>query len=289
MPRNISIGLADHISGKVLTLANCVLLVRTDGVQVGFTSFDQPIVFGGVTYTNVKSITPSALRSSSDTGVDNMEATGVLSSDDLMEEDLRGGRYDFADVYYFMLNWSNLSQGSIQQLRGKIGEVVLMDGTYKAELRSLSQLLRMQTGHIMQYNCNVQRLGDPLCKVVIAIYTSFNESVSLSPGNRLFTCSDIAARITNSYHAGMARFRTGNNTGIERDIKNSTLVGGSQQIELRESFPFPVLVGDKLDLEMGCDRLFSTCNTVYNNVVNYRGFPHLPGSDRLVQTGRIPG
>ena len=289
MPRTLSLGLADHISGKLLTLANCLKIVRTDGQIFGFTSFDNPIIYLGTRYECMKSIKASALRSTSDAGVDNMETVGVLSSDRIMENDLRGGRFDFADIYYFTLNWSDLSQGALNQLRGKIGEVTLADGQYTAEMRSLSQLLKMQLGYVMQYNCIVQRLGDSMCKVNIASYTSASQTVQSVTNANTFVCTDAALRITNSYHAGVARFRTGLNASIERDIKNSTLSGNSQTIQLREGFPFVVNPGDVLDLEMGCNRLFSTCNNTFHNTINYRGFPHLPGSDRLIQTGRIPG
>ena len=37
--------------------------------------------------------------------------------------------------------------------------------------------------------------------------------------------------------------------------------------------------GDTLKLTAGCDKTFKTCREKFGNGLNFRGFPHLPGSD----------
>jgi uncharacterized phage protein (TIGR02218 family) len=42
---------------------------------------------------------------------------------------------------------------------------------------------------------------------------------------------------------------------------------------------FTVAAGDQVLVTAGCDRQFSTCRSKFNNAVNFRGFPHMPGND----------
>ena len=37
--------------------------------------------------------------------------------------------------------------------------------------------------------------------------------------------------------------------------------------------------GDAFIVTAGCDKLFATCRDRFANVVNFRGFPHIPGND----------
>jgi uncharacterized phage protein (TIGR02218 family) len=43
--------------------------------------------------------------------------------------------------------------------------------------------------------------------------------------------------------------------------------------------PEPIAAGDTFIVTAGCDKRFETCRDRFNNIVNYRGFPHIPGND----------
>ena len=46
--------------------------------------------------------------------------------------------------------------------------------------------------------------------------------------------------------------------------------------------PEPIAAGDTFDVTAGCDKQFSTCHDKFANVVNFRGFPHIPGNDFVI-------
>lgn len=62
----------------------------------------------------------------------------------------------------------------------------------------------------------------------------------------------------------------------------STVAG---QIDLQLEMPYDVQVGDTFTAIAGCNKLFSKCQS-YTNVINFGGFPHLPGRDHLVTGGK---
>jgi uncharacterized phage protein (TIGR02218 family) len=52
--------------------------------------------------------------------------------------------------------------------------------------------------------------------------------------------------------------------------------------ELWQAMPEPVAAGDSFTVTAGCDKQFQTCHDRFNNVVNFRGFPHIPGNDFVI-------
>ena len=48
--------------------------------------------------------------------------------------------------------------------------------------------------------------------------------------------------------------------------------------------PNAIAVGDTFKAIAGCDKTFSTCYTNFNNALNFRGEPYVPGMDKLLST-----
>jgi uncharacterized phage protein (TIGR02218 family) len=81
---------------------------------------------------------------------------------------------------------------------------------------------------------------------------------------------------------GLLTMNSGLNAGFSREIKS--YVPG--QFVLQIAFPYLTVPGDLYTAVAGCDKSLETCKTKFNNVVNFRGFPYIPGTDRIVQIGR---
>jgi uncharacterized phage protein (TIGR02218 family) len=45
----------------------------------------------------------------------------------------------------------------------------------------------------------------------------------------------------------------------------------------------PVAPGDAFVVTAGCDKTLATCRDRFANVANFRGFPHMPGTDFLLR------
>jgi uncharacterized phage protein (TIGR02218 family) len=48
--------------------------------------------------------------------------------------------------------------------------------------------------------------------------------------------------------------------------------------------PFAVEEGDSYSLQAGCDKTLPTCITRFNNALNFRGEPFVPGTDKMLET-----
>jgi uncharacterized phage protein (TIGR02218 family) len=46
--------------------------------------------------------------------------------------------------------------------------------------------------------------------------------------------------------------------------------------------PEPIAPGDPFTVTAGCDKRYDTCRAKFNNTINFRGFPQIPGNDFVV-------
>lgn len=86
----------------------------------------------------------------------------------------------------------------------------------------------------------------------------------------------------NWFKFGAVTWETGNNAGTSMEVKSFTADPSSQTIELFLPLRFPVVVGHIANIYPGCGKRFTEfCVNKFANAVNFRGEPHLPGSDYL--------
>lgn len=289
MPSNISAALEAHLAGDSITVCLLIKLIRTDGVVQGFAAHDTNITFGGLTYLASDGVSSSAIDSKVGTGVNNLDLEGALDSSQITESNLNAGLYQGARVEIRMVNFEDLTMGAKFMLSGLIGETVASDGQFRAEVRSLSELLKQIVGIQTTKSCPA-RLGDARCKVNMAgnAQNGFpiraNRTVTISAGLSLTFGSDSAP--DTHYRYGVAKATTGQNAGIAMPIKAHVNSAGSAAITLKKGFPFPVLVGDQFQLEAGCDGLWVSCGTRFANKNNFHGQPFIPGNDKVSKVGR---
>lgn len=276
-----------------MTLSLLVLITRTDGVQMGFTNCDVDIVFSGVTYQAADGLGASSVETASGTGIDNADLMGLIKSARITEADIFAGKFDAAQVLVQLVNRNDLTQGSLVVVKGYLGEIHQIDQAFKAEVRSLSQLLKTSIGNVTTKQCTCERLGNAKCKLTMtgnALNGSpirASKTVASASGLTVTFGSDAAP--TGHYSNGLLKFTSGANSGVTREIKSHTNSSGSAVLNLRTAFPFDISPGDVATLEAGCDRLFATCDTKFGNANNFHGVPFLPGNDKIVRAGRGAG
>lgn len=291
--RALTAGYLSHLTQIVQQRALLVKITRQDGQIFGFTTFDDELVFDGVTYEAFAAMEASDLRSTAGTGVDNVEAMGALMSNRITDTDVLAGLWDQADVLLSECVWSDLALGDLTYLKGSLGEWTLETGRYRTELRSLAQRLAQQIVELYQPTCRVARLFDSRCYVRGVNYDETNTPADFRSTHTVASVGSVTeitfaanSQATGYYRHGRVAFTTGANAGIEREIKEHTLSGGQAVVTLQEAFPFTVTAGDSALLEAGCDRRLTTCVSRFANAGNFRGEPHLPGTDALLVRGR---
>ncbi len=277
----------NSIVGKqVLTLANCWKVILQDGTKLGFTTHTRDVSFSGdpdaITYKS-SGFTPTASSKSSAMNVDNLDIDLLIDSSVIKNEDLETGKWNNAKVYIFRFNWAlpkpYLFADIEQVLDGTIGEITRKDGKFTAEFRSKTQALQTHIIDVYKASCSAD-FCDTKCGLDINTYT-FTDTVVSSTNNLNIVLTD-AIQDDGFFNNGLVEFTSGLNTGLKMEVKNWTL--STKTIELQLPLPYNIAIGDTLKVIQGCNKAFSKC-VEFNNAVNYRGFPHIPGLDFLA-TGK---
>jgi uncharacterized phage protein (TIGR02218 family) len=285
MPSIISPALKAEFQKGSPNVATCVKITREDGQVFGFTSLDESFTFGGVLYNHNGSVDPTSIKSSAGTGVDSAEFTGPVSANSIiLPEEVRRGLWNDADVEIFKVNPLSLGDGKKDQLNGFIGGITLEDLLWKVEVFGLSAYLKQEVGDVTSLTCLTTFCSNQ-CKLNVADFT-FTRTVSdVDDAKTVDFQTDNHA--SGYYTKGWIEFLDGPNAGYKREVKLHTLVGGNTaHIILRDPFPYTPENGQQAKLTRGCNKLWVTCSTVFHNGRNFRGEPHIPGSETIATIGR---
>ncbi|KZL21115.1 hypothetical protein PsAD2_00399 [Pseudovibrio axinellae] len=276
--KTFSAGFEEHLSGACTTLCWCWQVTRRDGVTLGFTDHDRPIEFDGVTFEASSGFTGSDIEAGLGLAVDNMEVEGALSSDVIIEADIAAGLYDDAAIILYRVNWSDPAQRAVMQ-RGNIGEVSRGELAFSAEMRSLSHRLNQNTGRTFQYGCDAE-LGDERCGVNLLSASYFGAGSVAGVSGRVFVCAGLDGFDADLFSWGSVVWLSGANQGARVKVKVHKITSeGAAELSLWQAPARPIAPGDTFNVFAGCAHTFAACADKFDNALNYRGFPHMPGAD----------
>lgn len=283
----MSSALEAHYALEATTIATCLKLTRRDGVVMGFTEHDRAITFDGVVYeADTGGFAGTATAAASDLSVDNLEVEGYLDSAGLTEEDMMSGHYDFAAVEIFQVNYEDLTMGRAVLATGTLGEVRNEDGKFSAELRGLAQALQQQVGSLYSPDCRANFCDHPAPNGIWRCYLdvedwTFTGAVTGVDGDDPHQVFTDSARTEDAWYFTYGRllWTSGENSGRAVEVRRFQ-AGGI--FDLFEGMTHPVEIGDEYSVSAGCDKRFETCRDRFDNVVNFRGEPHLPGIHKLL-------
>lgn len=174
MTKAIEASLDTHMQGDVTSMAQCWKIKRRDGVTITATALDIDIPFdlvddgegdGELIYSSDDGFNRSALENSADFKIGNTELQGIFTSTSVTAADVRAGRYDFAQVWIFQVNWKDLTQKEIKLQHGFLGQISMHDDIFLAEFRDLLELFLNEIGNIVTEECIVDLFEAGTCKV----------------------------------------------------------------------------------------------------------------------------
>ena len=274
--------LQSQLDSGATTLAWCWRILRADGEIVGFTDHDCTLVFNGTSFESESGLVPSEVRSGSDLSVDAQDAEGVLSSDRITETDILDGRWDNAEVEVWRVNWRDTAQRVLMR-RGAIGQIRRGRMAFVAEVRSMAHVLGQTVGRTFQASCDAA-LGDARCGINLeAAAFKGTGSVTDLLRDRAFLASGIGTFADGWFSSGTVEWTSGANDGRLAEIMLHEVSSGIVTVTLLEAPVRPITASDAFVIRAGCDKRAETCREKFANVVNFRGFPHIPGQDAIIR------
>lgn len=269
------------LTGEAATLALCWRIMRRDGTVLGFTQHDSDVVFGGITHQANSGLDVASAHQMAGFAGSETVLLGALVSESLTLADILAGCYDHATIETWLVDWSDTSQCTLLDC-GSIGRIEASDHGFKVEVRSVIDLLMQPQGRLFQAHCSAD-LGDSHCGIGLNDPAYRLEGVVRRTDGRTTLAIDAGGFADMAFSRGVLQVLDGANAGMRVDIKDHDAASGLALISLWQALPYPLAVGDRVVAVAGCDKTAATCHSRFGNIVNFRGFPRMPGNDLLIR------
>lgn len=308
--KSVSAEFLADLRSEVTSLAFLCRIVRRDGFVVGLTDHDAALEFLGTVYYPAGSDAVSVIQATAALEPDNADIEAAFMNGLIERRDLLAGLYDGARVECWLVNYDDLSR-SMRLPTGIAGEITVKDYQASIEILSLKQKLNAPIGEITTPGCRAE-LGDARCKVDPVFYTE--HGVVLEADGKFKFAAELVERHTAANHQLLWMdqesdwFTKGKvtwmanldetfsnptdgeqlNSGMAMEVQKYLYadwpgIGLTPVFILAQSMPFEIQAGDTFLVRAGCLKSRDVCKQKFDNVVNFRGEPDVPGADAAGQ------
>jgi uncharacterized phage protein (TIGR02218 family) len=295
--RTLSDGFRAALADPITQLCQCVQVTSRNGLVFRATNHDRDLEWQGAIYPARGGLEVQGLHLNAGLEPDTAVLLGPLG--DVSREALQQGVWDRAKVEVFWVDWSSALSDAAQWspsgmttiareghnvLTGYISNIKYTGFGFEADLASIKAKLTRQIGRVYARHCDAV-LGDARCGVALNA-AAYSRQV---PVTGLLGQSAVEGVVIDAldldpeaFRDGVLLWLSGPNAGA-RTALSAVAVGETGWHLFWRDAPLSLpQTGDDARLVMGCDRRFETCQTRFANAENFRGFPHMPGSDALL-------
>lgn len=294
MSRTLNASLQTKLTAGTTNLCHLATITRKDGTIFRYTDLDTDVTVSGNLYESSDSFAVAAITSSANNGIQSTNCTIFFSADGFTEVDVAKGAYDSAQVEFAVVDYVHPEWGKMILLTGKMSNVNVTNRKQgQFEMNGLLSVGDQKIGELYASECRAN-LGDARCKIelddvnqtgIITNQTAVPAGMLKSFFRMTFDGDDP---INGIFNFGIVTFTSGNNVGVSMEIQaqfhaDELLYGPlTHDIFLSMSLPNAIQIGDTFVITAGCDKRPITCLTKYDNIVNFRGEPFVPGSNYIM-------
>jgi uncharacterized phage protein (TIGR02218 family) len=268
--------------------ATCWKIIRADGTTYYFTTHDRPLSIPVAnhteTYVPVSSVAPSARQKLAQLQDRNLEVRGVIDASSISFADLFAGKFRSATVAEFVVDWRYPWAGNFGVTQYVMGQISFNGEYWECQMQGITVRMKQPIGRTYGRICDAN-FCDARCGLHSSDFLVSYTVASVVTSQTTFTATGTA-EANDFFSAGNILWSTGANAGINTDVLSYTASGNTFTLTIPATGA--IQVGDTFEALAGCDKTYTTCNNRFNNIVNFRGFPFVPGTDRLIQTPNPP-
>lgn len=286
--KTASAALIALLNSQTFQMADLLTFTLKDSTVLRYTSWDTDLIVGGLTFSaSGVQFKRGTVRTVVGIEVDSMELTLYalpenMAGDYPIFESLRKGLFDGSRVKVektFMATAGDTTAGSISVFSGRVSGCTL--GRSEASLTVVSDLILLNVQmprNVYQPSCLHTLFDDDMLALGHTatgcglLKSAFEEHEIAVTGSTVSQLSSLSSHVDGYYNLGYIVFTGGLNTGVKRTVKSFI----SGQFTLVQPLPYVPDLGDPFNAYPGCDHLQSTCQTKFNNILNFRGMPYVP-------------
>ncbi len=264
-------------SDAPLLAADCFTIWLASGAALTYTDLDIPVALNGYSYlSNSVLISGLRYRASCGVNVDSQQVSIFARASDTIGgipflQAVQQGLLDGAEIQrerVFFSSWGAAPIGSVVLFKGRVAQIDAI-GRTSAQVTVASDLVLLDVDmprNVYQANCQ-HVLYSAQCGVVAGAYSAIGAVAAGSTASLI----DWAGA-TSAFQQGTITFTSGPNTGATATIKSA----GSGWLQLVYPLPNTPVVGDGFSASYGCDHTMASCQSRFNNLSQFRGFPFVP-------------
>jgi uncharacterized phage protein (TIGR02218 family) len=263
-----------------LFMADVFTFTLRSGLVLCYTDVDVTFSYAGNTYL-ANSILIDGLKYKASVGleVDQQQITvAALAADTITGgapflQALRDGAFDGCEIerdrVFFSDRIGGTAIGSVTLFKGRLGTVDQI-GRTSAKLTVNSDLVLLDIDmprNIYQPTC-LHTLYDSGCTL---IKNAFGTNGAVGAGSTAAVINWSGA--DPKYQQGSITFTSGVNAGVTGNVNSAV---ASTSLTLGYPLQSVPAAGDGFTVYQGCDHTPGTCQSKFNNLANFRGFPYVP-------------
>ena len=277
--KNITDEFKEVIKDTTTNLARCWKITLKNSEVFAFTTASEDFTYDGIKYNQVSANDVSDLNTNLDINNDTVKISNLICSDLISANDILSGKYDGASVELFIVDLKNLDKGKLSLINGRISDIEFKDNTFIANIKGLKDEIDKVIGDVYTPLCRAS-FCDKKCKLNSTNFT-YEGTVDTIIDSVMFITKNntILSKSSGYFENGTIEFTSGNNIGQKTEIKQFN----SGKFMLSSELPYKLNTGDTFKAITGCDKQFRTCCEKFNNAINFRGEPHLPGIELLLK------
>jgi uncharacterized phage protein (TIGR02218 family) len=275
--RNLPALLEAELQGATYGICRLIKITRKNGVVFRLAESQTDLTVDGEAYIRARGFRVSSLpfRLNASNNSAQFEIS-VVDGGSIDPDDLRNGLFDTAEVVISAASHLIPANGKIDLFRGNFGDITLTDAGH-VQVQVLGLMSRANQLLVEHYSpmCRTE-FGDARCKVPLGPLTA-SATVTGILGFSITISGAAAGFAADHWKLGLLIPTSGQGVGDAFEIRGWT----PPTILTYLPAVGKVSVGDEVDLIPGCDFTRSAatgCNR-YNNIINYRGEPWVPGED----------
>jgi len=263
-----------------LIMVDAFTFTLAAGLVLCYNNSDVTFAYNGNTYLG-NSILIDGLKYKASIGLEvdqqqitiKARSTDTITSGAPVLQALRDGSFDFCQIersrIFFSDKIGGTAIGAVTLFKGRLG-VIESIGRTSAKLTVNSDLMLLDVDfprNVYQPTC-LHALYDSGCTLV---KNAFGTSGAVGAGSTASVINWSGA--STNFQQGSITFTSGVNAGVTATVGSA--VGGTSMALLHPLESVPA-TGDGFTVYFGCDHTPGTCQSKFNNLANFRGFPYVP-------------
>jgi uncharacterized phage protein (TIGR02218 family) len=264
----------------VMLMADAFEFTLANGSVLGYTNVDVSFAYNGTRYA-ANSVRIDGLKFKQSIGLDvdsQQISVAALSTDTITGgaaflQALRNRAFDGCRIARYRVFFSDTIGGTV------VGGVLLFQGRLGTidEIGRTTAKLTVNSDLVLLDNDMPRNLYQPTC-----LHTLYDSGCTLAKAsfgtNGVVGAGSTFSQInwsgaSASFAQGTITFSSGVNSGVTATIGSALAGVALYLIYPLQSAP---AAGDAFTVYFGCDHTEATCNTKFNNLANFRGFPFVP-------------